>query len=577
MKPVDEAAARATVRCWCVYELVDRAMAAWYEPEALHLGKLALAVYVGAVPRLSTLGLMLAVRLGDTFCRIPFIWDCDHWGLQMDAGILFLCVFIALSRFLCRKDGASGSPDAVEAALVRAWSYTLRMQLVCFYLAAGFWKLNSSFLDHRTSCAPMFVLLLLSNLGITLPGEVMPAIAKTSAYVTVVGEMCIAIFLASNRDRVRRLGVALAIVLHAGIALTPPPNNAVPFSVVCAVRLMMTMPLGLRKLANEMGRFDARAALTAAMATAVAAVCTGIAYRRALRHPPPGSNAEVPFWVTTYFVLAVYAIRLLMLGTCINTNATGGDTDSSVYTTPSSSVFRIVHVLSVLFSATYAFLFIPLGLQDHGTPNMYSNLRIHGGSNHYLVRQVDLLRFLLPEEAARRTFSVVRVEKCSSEWINTIYPGDLTMTMSPDERALLASVNHTARMFNPMKLRVLGASVLPSSPSGVRTKYSLTALELRRVLAEARERGEAFQMTYTVLEGFTGDEQWRSKSSGRTIHLREDGIGGRECFAEDDVACTGDEFANLPPPSFLIRKWLVQQPYPILEGVELSEVTCFGP
>ena len=37
-----------------------------------------------------------------------------------------------------------------------------------------------------------------------------------------------------------RLGVCLALLLHLGISLTPSPNNATPFSLAMAARLLVT-------------------------------------------------------------------------------------------------------------------------------------------------------------------------------------------------------------------------------------------------------------------------------------------------------------------------------------------------
>ena len=45
-----------------------------------------------------------------------------------------------------------------------------------------------------------------------------------------------------------------------------------------------------------------------------------------------------------------------------------------------SAVMALLGVLTFC----YSFVWIPLGLQDHGSANMFSSLRIHAGSNHYL-------------------------------------------------------------------------------------------------------------------------------------------------------------------------------------------------
>ena len=106
----------------------------------------------------------------------------------------------------------------------------------------------------------------------------------------------------------------------------------------------------------------------------------------------------------------------------------------------------------------YAFAGPLLGLQDLGACNMYSNLRLHGGSNHLLV-PTGLLGTLWPRVAD--AFAVVRIENSTSSWINSIYPGELTASIAPDEVELLRSVGQSGRMFNGAKARILGPHLAP--------------------------------------------------------------------------------------------------------------------
>ena len=81
----------------------------------------------------------------------------------------------------------------------------------------------------------------------------------------------------------------------------------------------------------------------------------------------------------------------------------------------------------------------------------------------------------------------------------------------------------TGRMFNPMKNRILGPNPTPgpNGASGWFIKYSLTKLELRRLLAEARLKNESFAIEYIELE--------RGREPGRRVALVEDGSGRRRC------------------------------------------------
>ena len=128
---------------------------------------------------------------------------------------------------------------------------------------------------------------------------------------------------------------------------------------------------------------------------------------------------------------------------------------------------------------------------------------------------------------------------------------------------------------------------LSAPPDATFAKYTVTALELRRLLREARDRNESFTLTYTHL-GLKGDEEWRRSSRGsRTVRLREDGKGRVECSICDFLspaissrlpgcACTSDELALLPPSGYWPNKLLIQQAYPIVKEAG-SELVCFGP
>lgn len=113
------------------------------------------------------------------------------------------------------------------------------------------------------------------------------------------------------------------------------------------------------------------------------------------------------------------------------------------------------------------------------------------------------------------------------------------------------------------------------------------SFELRRLLTEARARGEAFTLTYTLIDGLTGDERWRRTGPGRTVTVSEDGGGGGggRCSVRCGplkllpCACATDELALLSAPGYWQSKTLVQQPYPILAqaGRWEGELVCFGP
>ena len=217
-------------RAWCLHE----ALKLWYIPASPLWKTLSWLIVLAssARPAPKTFALALVVRLADTLSIMPVMWDSYYWCLQIDGGLLLCLGYLAMVRGL--------SADSHADSLAAWWATTARQQLAIFYLAAGVWKVNTSFLDARTSCAPIFVLTLLQTLGYTPPPLRASQLALLAPGVTIVGELTIGILLLLPSRAAVRIGVLSALVLHLGIALTPPPNNATPFSLTCVVRLLIT-------------------------------------------------------------------------------------------------------------------------------------------------------------------------------------------------------------------------------------------------------------------------------------------------------------------------------------------------
>ena len=554
----------ACLRAWCAHEATKLLYTFWYGPPiGVHYCLSVAAVLAAAArPSRRTAILALLLRIWDSLERMPIMWDSYYWCLQTDVGLLLLLLF-------------PGAGDETGVAL--SWAEIVRSQLVPFYAAAAFFKINTAFLDHRYSCAPIFFMTLLPTLGLPLQPQHAEVIARLAPAVTIAGEFAICTLLATRRTF--RYGVVLALLLHLGIALTPPPNNATPFSLACAVRLLVLMPRGLHAAAAEVADGSAAGRITAALAFAASAICTRVAYARQLYHPPAPATPTIDWWVALYAVLAVLCCRAAAIEELGGRTRRGGE--QSAHQPPSTPIRTPLAVLATL----YAFVGPILGTQDLGACNMYSNLRAHGGSNHLLVPTL-LLGRMVPEATWAGAFAIVRVEACSSESINAIYPGEISAHMADDERTLLRGVGQNGRMFNGAKAIILTPASTPG-PNGAGgrpfVRYTVPALELRRLLAEARAANESFSMTYTVLDGASGDEAWRRHGTGRTVRVEEDGRGGASCavvrgglFAGSDE-CAPTELARMPPPGPLVRKLLLQQSYPIVDDDGGEEMPCFGP
>ena len=543
----------AAVRVWTVYELL---MLLFVEvlphgqPTPWAVVSYGMLLGMCVYPSRSNIALALVHRLYDTWSHIPVVFDMYYWCFQTDAALLFLLLLAPAS--------------ASRASLATWWARMVRVQLAFFYGAAAYWKLNTSFLTPRVSCAPMFFLTLLPTLGFTPPPGVAYLIAQAAPAVTILGEASIAFFMLNPSPKLVRFGIVLALVLHLGIAMTPPPNNATPFSVVCIVRFLVTESEGLAATLEELRTFGTAAKLTAGMAVVSASVSTGVAYARVLSHPPGLLPVEPDLFIAMYAFLMVVCARALMLAP----SGTFGAAE------PLAPKLRAC-LVGVAFM--YSFGLPILGLMDQGSCNMYSNLLLHGKGNH-LISLTDLLPKTIP--AMANAFATVRVETTTSAWMNSMYPSEITTMMSPLERRLLRGVGHRVRMFNSMKTRILGPDSAPPRPPGPFLRYTVPALEFRRLLKEARAQNESFSVTYTVLDG-DGDEIWRRGAAGRTVTLVENGAGNRACSIARagpfKKACDPGEIALLPPPGWLASKLLLQQPYPIIEEETEDRISCFGP
>ena len=502
-------------------------------------------------PSVGACAVALSLRLIDTIMLMPFCWDSFYWCFQIDgAGLAFI---LTLSSSLSRGD------------IAHLWSQTARIQLALFYLAAAYWKINPSFLDPATSCSTIFFLTLLPTLGLTPSPTLAALIRDTAPLLTILGEASIGLLLLAPSTKLQRLGVVVALSLHLGIALTPSPNNATPFSLACVVRLLITESHGFALALYPVEK--SKLYTTCAVAAVAAAVSAGVVYNRAMFFSV--TPVSVDWWVAAYSALSVFCLRAVA-----ETEFSSEPSAAAKSATP-PPIAGSIRRASVALAAAYAFVFPALGLQDLGASNMYSNLLMHGKGNHYLS-PTDLMAHAFPD-----AFATVRVEASTSAWMNSIYPGEITQHMAPYEVELLRSVGHTGRMFNAMKNRILGTAMeVPF------VRYTVPALEMRRLLAEARAKNESFSLTYTHLEG-TGDERWRRTASGRTVTLYEDGKGSRKCSTSSGCGhplggllgceCGADEVALQPPPGWLATKFLVQQPYPVLDEEKEDRIVCFGP
>ena len=108
----------------------------------------------------------------------------------------------------------------------------VRTLMGIFYVGAGFWKINSSFLDPHVSCASIYVASLLAYLPEPLtPLWLVRPVLRLAPPLTVAGELGLGVGLLLPSRAARRAGVVLSSLLHFAIAVTPHPNQVAGFGV----------------------------------------------------------------------------------------------------------------------------------------------------------------------------------------------------------------------------------------------------------------------------------------------------------------------------------------------------------
>jgi hypothetical protein len=200
-------------------------------------------------------------------------------------------------------------------------------------------------------------------------------------------------------------------------------------------------------------------------------------------------------------------------------------TSANVDATPSIPLWSRV---SVAFAIFYSFGGLMLGLQEEATPNMFANLKVHGGSNHFFLPTGLLFHYYHhPDyETDHYTFGggVVRIEHTTSAWMTNVYPADMTAILHPLGLAasLLERVGNPApSFFNPGANRILGIAPKPTDDGANQPwyRYTVPALELKRLLREAKQYDVDFELTYAQLPGTKGDEVWRATAVRRLFDV----------------------------------------------------------
>ena len=111
-------------------------------------------------------------------------------------------------------------------AIVVQATALVRPVFVLWYFGCMFWKLNTAFFDPTGNCPSLYFCQLLDAYvpDALTPHWLVKWVVWSGPYVTELVEGGVALLMLTPGWSTR-CGIALALLLHALIAITPPPNN----------------------------------------------------------------------------------------------------------------------------------------------------------------------------------------------------------------------------------------------------------------------------------------------------------------------------------------------------------------
>lgn len=507
--------------------------------EVLTAPKLALCLAVAtsfALPRRAVLTLTLLLRLALFFVQGGSLSNSQNWAMHLDATLL-----LALRGPWFDELSVDDEREIVEVV-----APTARWQLTLFYLASGVWKVNSAFLRREYSCASIYLVSLLGHRFTTAPW-----VLRLASHVAPLATVVVELMVPALQFLSPRVGVLATCLFHLAIGITPPPHNIALYGTTTMVRLFFWMPDACARAWNDGAWASPGVALAASL----------MAWVRAdpkHGHNPGLVSASGLDWSLGFvcFLTALFA-RASRLP-------------------PPRARRRRANRPMVALAFTYAFVLPALGLQERGGCLMFSQLKLHGSTNHPFLPTGLLQKWLASSTTSALGGGVVRIEKTNLEFVGKTFAEILpASTRRLLDDADLPGIRYIAvPYYDPNTLKPIVA------PPGIFVPHTMSALGLRQLLWRARQMGDKFELRFSRLPGVEGDEEWRRTAVDRTIVLNEDPSNGwRRCRIVKGrgapADCDDAELALINPPSrhVWLTHFLMATPNPIIAGFE-EEMVC---
>ena len=449
------------------------------QPTAVLLGLLTLlGLFPTSPPLLAT---TLIARAVSNLAKGAALGNSQTWGTLTDLSLLgALYETLALrGRWLPPLSAEE------ESAIVRSCAPAVRVQLATVYAASAFWKLNSSFAEPRRSCAAVFALQMLEHLPPAVTATPLPALmaAAAPALVLLVETAIPALLLAPCCWA----GVSSALSFHLAIAACPPPNNIASFGATTVPRLFFWIPEEAAAALREAAGPRPLAAVAMAAAAAIATTLAPLHSRA--RSTIQGSGHD---WHLCFLVWLAVPLAAAALVSARSARACSGQPPAPA--DPPAAVSRggrWWRRALVGGTGAYAFLLPALGLQERGGCLMFSQLRLHGGSNHLLGAPTGLLQRVLIDAPPENAFAggVVRVESTSLHWVHNTFAEHF----APHQLALLRAGGFDGGFF-PTSKATKRELASPEGPLPRAVRFTLHNLGFRRLLADAEARNDTFSL-----------------------------------------------------------------------------------
>ena len=230
-----------------------------------------------------------------------------------------------------------------------------------------------------------------------------------------------------------KLGVALALLLHLGIALTPPPNNIAEYGTMSALRLawLARTPSQPRWPSLEWLAVHASGgALLLAILAARSLSSCGAASTAGSTSPRRTSRSAICSAASIYPPASTGSCAASSCARSSWTRAARRKGAERAAQIPTRARAGYLGTLFVVTAVWYAFGTIVMGVLDVSSPNMFSNVRMQGGSNHLLL-PTALLQEWHRDHGATSAYSggVVRVEHQLDLFLD--HPSELTPVLGP--------------------------------------------------------------------------------------------------------------------------------------------------